>query len=817
MKVDSEGNPHIVLEVMPCDADGSCYYRNGDGTHIGSGFYHFTIDRDYIDNPGPVNTTTGWNYSFVISGKDTWAFQAPDGDSFIWQTQASIAISGEDDNVVYVVTDMAEPGAVAGYDPQDPYDCEEPYEYYPYWSEDIFVLRSFDAGSTWSDSVNVTNTPDDGEECDPPTMSGWCSPEETFPHAAQWATNDKVYFVYQMPNWYHNTTGDLLALDHVNRLYAGWADPELTQIQQTIQLYTGWNIMSFNNEPDDMDLMVIVQPLIDAGVLIKVQDEAGNAIVELPPPWGWQNGIGDMAVTEGYSIKVNADASLTSIGLPVALPIDILLYAPWNIMGYPLTVSQDGMAVVQPLIDAGVLIKVQDEAGNAIVELPPPWGWQNGIGDFLPGEGYKIKVSSDATLTLNEPSRKVSSLSRVAGTGREREHFTTVWSGNPYAAMNFYVVNYSTINGVDMQPGDEIGIFDGVYCVGACVLTEVIEDTVYLAIVAGEDDPDTPEIDGFTDGNPISYKLWDASAGIEVDSVIAVYTTYPGWVDDGLFESQGQAMISLAGAGVIPDYSVTLTPYNPPIEIPAGGGTFDYNVQLANNTSNTQNFYAVLFAELPNGSQYGPIDPTPYSAHLSPGHTLDVDLTQNVPGNAPTGDYTFYCLVGTNYNNIVDSSGFNFTKLGTAQAAGLDEEWIGYYSAVGVEMRNHDLWTADGIYREDGTLVYGTMGSSDEISLPESFALYQNYPNPFNPTTTITFDIPEASRVTVDIYNLMGQKVRTLSSGELSAGRYKAVWSATNDQGLSVTSGVYFYRITAIDGSTGDVSFTETNKLLLMR
>ncbi len=413
--------------------------------------------------------------------------------------------------------------------------------------------------------------------------------------------------------------------------------------------------------------------------------------------------------------------------------------------------------------------------------------------------------------------------------------------------------------------------------------------------------------------------------------------------------------------GVVPDYEVILTPYNPPIQIPDGGGTFDYNVQLVNNTNVHQYFYAVLLATLPNGSQYGPIDPTPYSAHLRPGRTLDVNLTQNVPGNAPTGDYTYYCLVGTNFNNIVDSSGFNFTKLpdlgqvdltgtwdvwfdwsctgvpagpapiefladgtisgdpgstwsgtsGTANLGaglcptavdftfnayfifsngtvywidvvanqtatgvmenlgsglhdgdnsmtrtsrsvassyqagidaapgsmggstsdyvsiddkpwvilntGLNEEWIGYYSAVGVEMRNYDLWTADGIYREDGTLVYGTLSSSDEISLPESFALYQNYPNPFNPTTTITFDIPEASRVTVDIYNLMGQKVRTLSSGELSAGRYKAVWSATNDQGLSVTSGVYFYRITAIDGSTGDVSFTETKKLLLMK
>jgi len=242
---------------------------------------------------------------------------------------------------------------------------------------------------------------------------------------------------------------------------------------------------------------------------------------------------------------------------------------------------------------------------------------------------------------------------------------------------------------------------------------------------------------------------------------------------------------------IVPDYSVTLTPYNPPIEIPAGGGTFDYNVQLANNTSNTQNFYAVLFAELPNGSQYGPIDPTPYSAHLSPGQTIDVDLTQNVPGNAPTGVYTYYCLVGTGYNSIMDSSGFTFTKLGTVQAAGLDEEWIGYYSDVGVEMRDYDLWTVDGIYREDGTLVYGSM-STDENLIPDEFVLYQNYPNPFNPVTTIRYDLPEQSYVTIVIYDMLGRTVRQLVNKTQDAGYKSVVWDASE-----FSSGLYFVKVTS--------------------
>ena len=284
--------------------------------------------------------------------------------------------------------------------------------------------------------------------------------------------------------------------------------------------------------------------------MVKVLDEAGNTIEELPPPWGWQNYIGDMAVTEGYRIKVSADASLTTIGSPVALPIDIPLYAPWNIMGYPLTVGQDGIDVVQSLIDAGVLVKVLDEAGNTIEELPPPWGWQNYIGDFLPGEGYRIKVSEDANLTLDELSRDVSSLSRVVGVSQEPDHFTIVWSGNPYQVMNFFVANYATIDDVDISPGDEIGIFDGEYCVGVGILTEVIEGEVILPIIAGEDDPGTPEIDGFTHDNPISYKLWDASEDIELEDVIAEYTEFGEFVIDGFFESLGTAMITVAGASV---------------------------------------------------------------------------------------------------------------------------------------------------------------------------------------------------------------------------------------------------------------------------
>lgn len=95
--------------------------------------------------------------------------------------------------------------------------------------------------------------------------------------------------------------------------------------------------------------------------------------------------------------------------------------------------------------------------------------------------------------------------------------------------------------------------------------------------------------------------------------------------------------------------------------------------------------------------------------------------------------------------------------------------------------------------------------------LPKEFALYQNFPNPFNPITELRFDIPTASRVTVEIYNILGQKVTTLIDDQLPPGRHDAKWKAEQ-----YPTGVYFYRISAVD-TDGKVLFTDTKKLLLVK
>ena len=103
-----------------------------------------------------------------------------------------------------------------------------------------------------------------------------------------------------------------------------------------------------------------------------------------------------------------------------------------------------------------------------------------------------------------------------------------------------------------------------------------------------------------------------------------------------------------------------------------------------------------------------------------------------------------------------------------------------------------------------------SLSNDESASIPNEFALHPNYPNPFNPATFITYDLPIESRVQLDIYDLMGRKMKTLINGIESAGRNTVVWYATDDHGISVSAGVYIYRFHA-----GDRVFTR--KMILMK
>ncbi|MCB9474739.1 MAG: right-handed parallel beta-helix repeat-containing protein [Candidatus Delongbacteria bacterium] len=94
----------------------------------------------------------------------------------------------------------------------------------------------------------------------------------------------------------------------------------------------------------------------------------------------------------------------------------------------------------------------------------------------------------------------------------------------------------------------------------------------------------------------------------------------------------------------------------------------------------------------------------------------------------------------------------------------------------------------------EGAWVNGhTLGASTEVAseLPASFKLYPNWPNPFNPATHIAFDLPQAQNLSLTVYNIAGQRVRSLHQGPLPAGHHELRWDGTNQAGLGVASGVY--------------------------
>lgn len=98
-----------------------------------------------------------------------------------------------------------------------------------------------------------------------------------------------------------------------------------------------------------------------------------------------------------------------------------------------------------------------------------------------------------------------------------------------------------------------------------------------------------------------------------------------------------------------------------------------------------------------------------------------------------------------------------------------------------------------------GTEAY-ILGHNDDIPLqPVKFALDQNYPNPFNPETTIRYSLPKKGNVEIHIFNAIGQKVRTLVQSTQKAGVHQVLWDGRDDQGLRVASGIYLYRLRAVD------------------
>ena len=95
--------------------------------------------------------------------------------------------------------------------------------------------------------------------------------------------------------------------------------------------------------------------------------------------------------------------------------------------------------------------------------------------------------------------------------------------------------------------------------------------------------------------------------------------------------------------------------------------------------------------------------------------------------------------------------------------------------------------------------------------LPTSVELAQNFPNPFNPATSISFELSQAARISLEIYNIAGQQVQTLMDGWADAGVTTVTWDGRNQADEPAASGVYLYRVTADNGAS------QVRKMVLLK
>jgi PKD repeat protein len=275
----------------------------------------------------------------------------------------------------------------------------------------------------------------------------------------------------------------------------------------TLEFQQGWNIFSSPVQSKAKEMETIFQPLINNTSLVKIQDEGGNSMENWGIFGGWQNDIENISPMEGYKIKLSKDDNLEVCGAPVKYPFAIPLQQGWNIIGYPQSLAYDGIEVVQQLIDRGTLVKVQDEVGHSIEDWGIFGSWQNFIHDFIPGEGYAIKLSADDILWIYDSYPKSSAIKPEA---TATNHFKTEFEGNGVDHMNINLVGLP--NHV-LNVGDELAIFDGSTCVGVVALTShhLQSQTVSIAASAS----DNKGMAGFTEGNPFTMKLWDSKQNHE--------------------------------------------------------------------------------------------------------------------------------------------------------------------------------------------------------------------------------------------------------------------------------------------------------------
>lgn len=231
------------------------------------------------------------------------------------------------------------------------------------------------------------------------------------------------------------------------------------------------------------------------------------------------------------------------------------------------------------------------------------------------------------------------------------------------------------------------------------------------------------------------------------------------------------------------------------------GTTYYYKIRSFNGVSYSPWSTAEWFVT--DAGSYAPMGPLTGS----PANNIAINTTAPVlswflPAAATQQKYEVQYSTSAQFTNAVTVDGL------TAQHHAVNglEPGVKYYWRVRAQHQN-GTWSG---YSPAAAFVPNGTTAVGDNAIPTEFALDQNYPNPFNPSTVINFSVPVQNTVSIKIYDMMGQEIRTLVSEMKSPGKYTVVWNGDNDFGMRVSSGTYIYRMVSGD-------FVQVKKLVLIK
>ena len=431
--------------------------------------------------------------------------------------------------------------------------------------------------------------------------------------------------------------------------------------------------------------------------------------------------------------------------------------------------------------------------GNQIMTLGVPL-------DFSPATAFILKINNSAGVTLNSSAKLVKAtldlssgnLTTTSSNLLTLESGSSITSGSSSSFINgpmAYAVK-STSPASIIYPVGKDAIFRPV----TLTLTQSTADSsVYTAEIFNSAPPANTLPGTLDKVSAVAYYIISESSGgssFTAGSVLLNYTANDGVTDAANLRI---AKGSGTGTGTWTDLGGT------------GTGTPTGTITSTNSFTDLNTNTIFTLGNNTGGSNVLPVELSSFKA-TSNSRTIQINWITGTEKNCSKFEIE-RALVKTGEESLT------WIKAGTVQASGTSTS-IRSYVFIEKNMQSGKyqyrlkMIDYDGLYKYSGIV-------ETEIALPKKFDLSQNYPNPFNPSTKINYSLSLDSKVSLDVYNLKGERVSQLVNEEQSAGYYSVDFSSSL-LNKNIPSGVYFYRINAIEKVTGN-DFSVVKKMMLLK